>query len=103
MVTQNISDDLKASALAYHRGPKPGKLAITATKPLATQHDLALAYTPGVAVACEAIAADPRISLCDRPDCFSCRGTKWFNLSDMVRYWGARGLRKGLRLLGRAA
>src|SRR3974390_594484 len=57
--TQNISDDLKASALAYHHLPKPGKLAITATKPLATQHDLALAYTPGVAVACEAIAADP--------------------------------------------
>src|ERR1700688_4627127 len=39
--------------------PKPGKLAIQATKTLATQHDLALAYTPGVAVACEAIAADP--------------------------------------------
>ena len=55
----NISDDLKASALAYHRSPKPGKLAIQATKPLATQHDLALAYTPGVAVACEAIVADP--------------------------------------------
>src|SRR6516162_4935868 len=59
MVTQNISDDLRASALAYHRTPKPGKLAITATKPLATQHDLALAYSPGVAVACEAIVADP--------------------------------------------
>jgi malate dehydrogenase (oxaloacetate-decarboxylating)(NADP+) len=59
VVTQNISDDLKVSALAYHRGPRPGKLAITATKPLATQHDLALAYTPGVAVACEAIVADP--------------------------------------------
>ncbi len=56
----NVSDDLKAGALAYHRAPKPGKLAIQATKPLATQHDLALAYTPGVAVACEAIAADPR-------------------------------------------
>ena len=55
----NVSDDLRASALAYHRTPKPGKLAIQATKPLATQHDLALAYTPGVAVACEAIAADP--------------------------------------------
>ncbi|MBO0753153.1 MAG: NADP-dependent malic enzyme, partial [Bradyrhizobiaceae bacterium] len=54
-----MSDDLKAGALAYHRAPKPGKLAITATKPLATQHDLALAYTPGVAVACQAIAADP--------------------------------------------
>src|SRR5579871_403982 len=59
-VATNVSDDLKAGALAYHRAPKPGKLAIQATKPLATQHDLALAYTPGVAVACEAIAADPR-------------------------------------------
>ena len=58
-MTANVSDDLKASALAYHRLPKPGKLAIQATKPLATQHDLALAYTPGVAVACLAIAADP--------------------------------------------
>jgi malate dehydrogenase (oxaloacetate-decarboxylating)(NADP+) len=58
-VATNVSDDLRASALAYHRLPKPGKLAIQSTKPLATQHDLALAYTPGVAVACEAIAADP--------------------------------------------
>jgi malate dehydrogenase (oxaloacetate-decarboxylating)(NADP+) len=58
-VATNVSDDLKASALTYHRTPKPGKLTIQATKPLATQHDLALAYTPGVAVACEAIAADP--------------------------------------------
>src|SRR3982074_3628395 len=54
------SDDFRLSALAYHRSPKPGKIEIQATKPLATQHDLALAYTPGVAVACEAIAADPR-------------------------------------------
>src|SRR5579871_2749024 len=58
-VSESQSDDFKAGALAYHRAPKPGKLAIQATKPLATQHDLALAYTPGVAVACEAIAADP--------------------------------------------
>jgi malate dehydrogenase (oxaloacetate-decarboxylating)(NADP+) len=58
-VTTNVSDDLRASALYYHRNPKPGKIAIAATKPLGTQHDLALAYTPGVAVACEAIVADP--------------------------------------------
>ncbi|HMA71289.1 MAG TPA: NADP-dependent malic enzyme [Xanthobacteraceae bacterium] len=58
-MANNVSDDLKASALAYHRTPRPGKLTIEATKPLATQHDLALAYTPGVAVACEAIAAEP--------------------------------------------
>ena len=54
------SDDFRLSALAYHRSPKPGKIEIQATKPLGTQHDLALAYTPGVAIACEAIAADPR-------------------------------------------
>ncbi len=55
----NESDDFRLSALAYHRGPKPGKVEIQATKPLVTQHDLSLAYTPGVAIACEAIAADP--------------------------------------------
>ena len=58
-VMSNLSDDLRASALAYHRGSKPGKLEIAATKPLGNQHDLALAYSPGVAAACEAIAADP--------------------------------------------
>ena len=46
-------------ALDYHRFPVPGKLAITATKPLATQQDLALAYSPGVAAACKVIAEDP--------------------------------------------
>ena len=49
----------KKRALDYHRLPQPGKLTITATKPLATQHDLALAYSPGVAAACEAIVEDP--------------------------------------------
>jgi malate dehydrogenase (oxaloacetate-decarboxylating)(NADP+) len=58
-VSSNLSEDLRASALVYHRTPRPGKIEIQATKPLATQHDLALAYTPGVASACEAIAADP--------------------------------------------
>src|SRR5690348_16413156 len=53
------SDDFRLSALAYHNGPRPGKIEINATKPLGTQHDLSLAYTPGVAIACEAIAADP--------------------------------------------
>src|SRR6202790_5629127 len=58
-VSDNQSHDFRLSALAYHRLPRPGKIEIQATKPLGTQHDLALAYTPGVAVACEAIAADP--------------------------------------------
>jgi malate dehydrogenase (oxaloacetate-decarboxylating)(NADP+) len=52
-------DKLREAALEYHRLPTPGKLAIVATKPLANQHDLALAYSPGVAAACEAIVADP--------------------------------------------
>jgi malate dehydrogenase (oxaloacetate-decarboxylating)(NADP+) len=54
-----MRDDLKHSALDYHRYPVPGKIEITATKPLATQRDLALAYTPGVAAVCEEIAQNP--------------------------------------------
>jgi malate dehydrogenase (oxaloacetate-decarboxylating)(NADP+) len=54
-----MSEDLRSSALAYHRHPKPGKLEIHATKPLGNQHDLALAYSPGVAAPCEAIAVAP--------------------------------------------
>ncbi|HEY0233625.1 MAG TPA: NADP-dependent malic enzyme, partial [Afipia sp.] len=58
-MTSSFSEELRQAALNYHRLPRPGKLEIHATKPLANQRDLALAYTPGVAAACEAIAADP--------------------------------------------
>jgi malate dehydrogenase (oxaloacetate-decarboxylating)(NADP+) len=51
--------DLTAAALEYHSSPTPGKISITATKGLTNQRDLALAYSPGVAVACNAIVADP--------------------------------------------
>ena len=54
-----MADTLRDAALAYHREPKPGKLEIHATKPLGHQRDLALAYSPGVAAACDAIAEDP--------------------------------------------
>ena len=54
-----MSDSLKDHALRYHALEPPGKLAITATKPMATQEDLALAYSPGVAYACTEIADDP--------------------------------------------
>lgn len=57
-----ISDDLRSGAMIYHRLPRPGKLEIQATKPLANQRDLALAYTPGVAAVCEAIAADKSLA-----------------------------------------
>ncbi len=59
-MASNISDDLRSGALHYHRYPRPGKLEIQATKPLGNQRDLALAYSPGVAAACEAIEADPK-------------------------------------------
>ncbi len=49
-------------ALAFHRYPQPGKIAIAATKPMATQRDLSLAYSPGVAVPVLAIAADPDLA-----------------------------------------
>ena len=50
---------LRQSALEYHQFPRPGKVAIAATKPMANQHDLALAYSPGVAAPCEEIVKDP--------------------------------------------
>ena len=52
--------DLTQAALEYHRHPRPGKIKVTATKPMVTQRDLALAYSPGVGYACEAIVADPK-------------------------------------------
>ena len=55
----DLSDELKSGALIYHSHPRPGKLEIVATKPLVNQRDLALAYSPGVAAACDAIAEDP--------------------------------------------
>ncbi len=57
-MANDITSDLKSSALVYHRHPRPGKLEIQATKPLGNQRDLALAYSPGVAAACLAIAED---------------------------------------------
>ncbi|MES9940646.1 MAG: NADP-dependent malic enzyme [Candidatus Thiodiazotropha sp. 6PLUC2] len=54
-----MSEELRKAALEYHRSPKPGKLEIKSTKPMANQRDLALAYSPGVAAACEEIASDP--------------------------------------------
>ncbi|MBP8098777.1 MAG: NADP-dependent malic enzyme, partial [Arenimonas sp.] len=52
-------EDFKQAALDYHELSPPGKIKVCATKPMQTQRDLALAYSPGVAHACEAIVADP--------------------------------------------
>jgi malate dehydrogenase (oxaloacetate-decarboxylating)(NADP+) len=54
-----MDDDFRKAALDYHRLPRPGKLAVEPTKRMATQRDLSLAYSPGVAAACEEIVADP--------------------------------------------
>jgi malate dehydrogenase (oxaloacetate-decarboxylating)(NADP+) len=54
-----MDEDLRRDALRYHRIPRPGKISVRPIKPMATQRDLALAYSPGVAAACEAIVADP--------------------------------------------
>src|SRR5678815_4246195 len=56
-------ENLREEALAYHEFPTPGKLSVTPSKKLTNQHDLALAYSPGVAIACEEIAADPLAAL----------------------------------------
>jgi len=55
-----MTDNLREAALDYHRYPTPGKISVTPTKAMATQRDLGLAYSPGVAEACLAIVEDPR-------------------------------------------
>ena len=57
--TSQKQAELRRAALEYHEFPTPGKVAIAATKQLVNQHDLALAYSPGVAAPCEEIVKDP--------------------------------------------
>src|SRR3984893_11235884 len=59
MKGDELKEARKKAALDYHEFPTPGKLSVIATKQLLNQSDLALAYSPGVAAACEAIAEDP--------------------------------------------
>ena len=56
---RDVKADRRQAALDYHEFPTHGKISVAPTKPLVTQSDLALAYSPGVAAACEAIVADP--------------------------------------------
>jgi malate dehydrogenase (oxaloacetate-decarboxylating)(NADP+) len=57
--TLAMDENLRRAALEYHRYPRPGKIAVTPTKALTNQSDLSLAYSPGVAAACEEIERDP--------------------------------------------
>ena len=59
VTTEEKRAQLRRAALDYHQFPTPGKIAIAATKQLTNQHDLALAYSPGVAAPCEEIVKDP--------------------------------------------
>jgi malate dehydrogenase (oxaloacetate-decarboxylating)(NADP+) len=59
MATPQDAADLRRAALEYHESPQPGKISVTPTKQLTNQRDLALAYSPGVAAASEAIRDDP--------------------------------------------
>ncbi|MBF0146527.1 MAG: NADP-dependent malic enzyme [Magnetococcales bacterium] len=54
-----MDESIRAAALEYHKSPSPGKISVTPTKSLATQTDLSLAYSPGVAAACDEIVKDP--------------------------------------------
>ena len=54
-----MDPQFRKAALEYHEQGRPGKISVTATKQLVNQRDLALAYSPGVAAACEEIVADP--------------------------------------------
>ena len=54
-----MDEQLRKDALQYHRMSPAGKISVEASKPMQTQRDLALAYSPGVAAACDAIVADP--------------------------------------------
>ena len=56
---QALRQQLRQAALEYHEFPTPGKISVTPTKQLTNQRDLALAYSPGVAAACEEIVTDP--------------------------------------------
>ncbi|MEK7261356.1 MAG: malate dehydrogenase, partial [Pseudomonadota bacterium] len=59
-----MTKDMKQAALDYHALPKPGKTEVVPTKPCATQYDLSLAYSPGVAEPMREIARDPEMAYC---------------------------------------
>ena len=58
-MSQENTNKLRNAALDYHEFPTPGKISVTPTKQMINQHDLSLAYSPGVAAACEEIVSDP--------------------------------------------
>mgnify|MGYP003941392903 CR=1 FL=1 len=75
--------ELRRDALDYHQFPTPGKVAIHATKQMVNQRDLALAYSPGVAFACEEIVADPARAVLTM--------ATFVSVHDRLRYRPARG------------
>lgn len=77
-----MSEQLRQAALDFHEFPIPGKIAVTPTKSLETQHDLALAYSPGVAEPCLEIEKDP--SAASR---YTARANLVAVISMVLQYW----------------
>lgn len=78
-----MDDQLKQSALDFHEFPVPWKIQVSPTKPLATQRDLALAYSPGVAAPCLEIEKDPL-----KAYKYTARGNLVAVISTVRRCWG---------------
>lgn len=78
-----MDEQLKQSALDFHEFPVPGKIQVSPTKPLATQRDLALAYSPGVAAPCLEIEKDPLAAYK-----YTARATLWRWSPTARPFWG---------------
>jgi len=85
-----MDEQLAKAALAYHTFPTPGKISVVPTKSMSNQHDLALAYSPGVAAACIAIAQNPdeALNLTSRGNLVAVvtNGTAVLGLGNIGRY-----------------
>ncbi len=79
-----MDEQLKQSALDFHEFPVPGKIQVSPTKPLATQRDLALAYSPGVAAPCLEIEKDPLAAYK-----YTRAATWWRSSPTAPRCWGS--------------
>ena len=77
-----------SEALEYHSKPRPGKIAIRSTKPTATQADLSLAYTPGVAEPCLVIADDPEAAFSSPIGAIS---SPWCPMGRRCSVWATSG------------
>ena len=87
--------DVPGCSLGFGRFyPLYRRLGLMRVGPIGAGEAYAIRTADAYAVDLRAVAADPCISLCDDPQCMSCRGSKLFNLADMPRYWMTHGSRR---------